>query len=413
MGKLSYPVHFFFCNQWDQSPEMMRKMVDISMERNNAAGEIAGETGIEGLRLDFNNGLRLQIPDGNWHVTIRDYDSGITFFDQDVSKVVLISIEKYYIHWQIEVFHDGEPVFGHIFDPAEQKIRLVFVSGLIGDMQSFLPYIPMVRDYWQADVYYSIDSRMSEICGRLFPDIRQADRIEEGTYATFYFAAGLRLWGWTPIDGRTFPMTQMGQMILGLPYAPPKPAWVPGPRVIKEPYVCIGVQASTAGKGWHYPRGWDEVTDYLKGLGYRVLCIDKEKKYRSKLTDYSMEMPRGAEDFTGDRPLIERADMLGHAEFFVGLCSGLSWLARTADCPVVMIGGFTMYWTEFSTPYRVYNRLLCSGCYNDLRINWQENGCARQWAGSDDILQCSKKITPRMVIQAIDSLIADKKAGRI
>ena len=208
-------------------------------------------------------------------------------------------------------------------------------------------------------------------------------------------------------------MTQMGQMILGLPYAPPKPAWVPGPRVIKEPYVCIGVQASTAGKGWHYPHGWDEVTDYLKGLGYRVLCIDKEKKYRSKLTDYSMEMPQGAEDFTGDRPLLERADMLGHAEFFVGLCSGLSWLARTADCPVVMIGGFTMYWTEFSTPYRVYNRLLCSGCYNDLRINWQENGCARQWAGSDDILKCSKKITPRMVIQAIDRLIADKKAGRI
>ena len=97
MGKRSYPVHFFFCNQWDQSPEMMRTMVDISLERNNVAGEIAGETGIEGLKLDFNNGLRLQIPDGNWHVTIQDYDSGIVFFDQDVSKIILISIEKYYI----------------------------------------------------------------------------------------------------------------------------------------------------------------------------------------------------------------------------------------------------------------------------------------------------------------------------
>lgn len=412
MGKISYPIHFFFCNQWDQSPEMMRKMVDISMERNNAAGEIAGETEIEGLKLDFNNGLRLQIPDGNWHVTIRDYDSGIVFFDQDVSNVILISIEKYYIHWQIEVFRDGTPVFGHIFDPVGQKIRLVFACSLIGDVLSFLPYIPMVRDYWQADVYFSVGERMRDIGRRLFLNIRQSGNVEEGTYATFYFAAGLGMWGWMPIDGRMIPMTQTGQMILGLPYAPPKPVWIPSPRVIKEPYVCIGVQASTAGKGWHYPGGWEEITDYLKNLGYRVLCIDKGKHYTGT-TEYTMNMPENAEDFTGDRPLLERADMLCHADFFIGLCSGLSWLAYTVDCPVVMIGGFTMYWTEFPTPYRVYNRLICNGCYNDLRINWQGNGCERHWAGSPEILQCSKKITPRMVIQAIDRLIADKKAGRI
>ncbi len=387
-------------------------MVKFSCELDIIAGEILGETGIEGLRLDFNNGLRLQVPQGHWHVIIRDYDSGMVFFDQDVSSVVLISMAKYYIHWQIEIYRDGEPVFGHIFDPVGQKIRLVFASKLIGDMLSFLPYIPMVRDYWQADVYFYIGETMREICERLFPDIRRNRDIEEGTYATFYFSPGLGTWGWMPLDWRTFPMTHMGQMILGFPYPPLKPAWVPEARTIKEPYVCIGVQASTAGKGWHCPRGWEEITDYLKNLGYRVLCIDKEKHYKAT-TEYTMNMPENAEDFTGDRPLLERADMLYHAEFFIGLCSGLSWLAYTADCPVIMIGGFTMYWAEFPNPYRVYNRLACNGCYNDPQINWQGNGCARQWAGSPEILQCSKTITPRMVIQAIDRLIADKKAGRI
>ena len=413
MGKLPYPLHFFFCNNWEKSQETMQKNVKLSIEANLFAGEIAGETGIDGLKLDFNCGLRLQIPSGDWHVIIRDYDSGIVFFDQNVSEIVLISLETYYIHWQIEVFCDGEQVFGHVFDPMGQKIRLAFHSPLIGDMLSFLPYIPMVRDYWHADVYFSIDERMREICERLFPDIRQRSTIEEGTYATFYFFPGLGgVWGWVPMDGRTFPMTQTGQMILGLPYAPSKPVWIPGPRVIKEPYVCIGVQASMSGKGWHYPGGWEEVTAYLMDLGYRVLCIDKAKHY-TRTTEFTMNMPENAEDFTGDRPLLERADMLCHADFFIGLCSGLSWLAYTVDCPVVMIGGFSMFWAEFPTPYRVYNRLLCNGCYNDLRITWRENGCARQWAGSDDILQCSKKITSRMVIQAIDRLIADKKAGRI
>ncbi len=414
MGKLPYPVHYFYCNNWEKSQEKMETMVQLFTKIGMMFGEIAGETGIDGLRLDFNNGLRLQVPSGNWHVTIRDYDSGLLFYDGDVSEVILVSMEKYYIHWQIEVYRDGELVFGHIFDPVGQKIRLFFVSKLIGDMLSFLPYVPMIRDMYRADVSIKINENMKDICKRLFPDIRQFEEIEENTYASYYLVSGLGgMWGWIPMDGRMIPMTQTGQVILGLPYPAEKLPWPTGPRIIKEPYVCIGVQASSAGKGWHYPHGWDEVTDYLKGLGYRVLCIDREKKYRSKLTDYTMEIPQGAEDFTGDRPLLERADMLHHADFFLGLCSGLSWLAYTADCPVVMIGGFSLPWTEFPTPYRVYNRLLCNGCYNDLRITWQENGCARQWAGSDDILQCSKKITPRMVIQTIDRLIADKKAGRI
>ena len=411
MANNAYPVQYFYCNAWGQSENDIFKMLKVFTDLSVAAGPIAGETGIDGLKIDFNFGLRLQIPQGNWHVTIGDYDSGLVFYDQDVSETILISAEKYYIHWQIEIFRDGEPVFAHIFDPMGQKIGLVVVSKLIGDMQSFLPYFPMIRDWYQADVFLYIDKKMQAICQRIFPDIRQSEKIEEDTYATFYFAAGLGLWGWTPMDGRTISLTQTGQFILGLPYPAPKVPWVAGPRTIKDPYVCIGVQANTVSKGWHYPGGWEEVTSYLKSLGYRVLCIDRDK--RAQEADYVAEMPAGAEDFTGNRPLLERADMLHHAEFFIGLSSGLSWLAYTADCPVVMISGFTMYWNEFPTPYRVYNRLVCNGCYNDLRVNWLEHPCPRYEKDAKNLLKCSRSITPRMVIQAIDRLIADKRAGKI
>ncbi len=412
MGILPYPVQYFFCNMSnapsDNSQDMLQYIASLSL----ACGAVSGETGTEGLRIDFNSGLRLQVPEGNWHVIIGDYDSGLVFYDSDVSEVVLISVEKYYIHWQVEVYRDGELVFGHVFDPAGQKICLAVTTKMLGDMLTFLPYIPVVRDYYQAEVYVFIQDNMHDICKRLLPDVRLSNTVEEDTYATYLLASGLNRWGWTPIDGRMIPMTQTGQLVLGLPEPAPKLTWPAVPRLIEEPYVCIGVQASSAIKGWHYPHGWDEVTEYLKSQGYRVLCIDRDKRVAAEEPEYSVEMPEGAEDFTGNRPLTERADMLSHAEFFVGLGSGLSWLAYTVDCPVVMIGGFSMYWTEFPTPYRVYNRLVCNGCYNDLRSNWQADPCVRQKKGTEDYLKCSKMITPYMVIQAIDRVIRDRKAGR-
>ncbi len=412
MGVFPYPIQYFYCKKWQQTEkdmaEMLRYFAHVGVL---AAGPVACETGIPGLKIDFNNGIRLQVPQGNWHVIIGDHDSQMVFYEQDVSETIIASVEKYYIHWQVEVYRDGQPVFAHVFQPEGQKIRLFFNCGLLGDMQSFLPYVPHIRDWWQADVYYTIGEKMWDICSRLFPDIRRSETYEEDTYATFYFNASIDYPGGAPIDGRIIPMTQTGQVILGLPEPAPKLPWIPGPRVIEEPYVCIGVQGSSVAKGWLYPGGWDEVVDYLKQLGYRVLCIDKDKRLQQG--DYLLEMPEGAEDFTGDRPLLERADMLHYADFFIGLSSGLSWLARTADCPVIMIAGFTDYWYEFPTPYRVYNRLICSGCYNDRRYFWQDDTCPRQEKGTDAVYQCSKKITPLMVKEAIDRLIADRKAGRL
>jgi autotransporter strand-loop-strand O-heptosyltransferase len=266
--------------------------------------------------------------------------------------------------------------------------------------------VPYVRDYYGADVYFWMPDVMQDAARRLMPDIPLREDFDEDTYATFYFNAAIELPCMMPMDGRQVPMMETGRVIMNLPAPAPKIPWPKGKRKIEEPYVCIGVQASSVGKGWLYPDGWNEVVSYLKSLGYRVLCIDKERIMEAQ--GYRIEMPEGAEDFTGALPLTERLDMLTHADFFIGLASGLSWLAYTADCPVIMIGGFSAYWAEFPTPYRVYNRLVCSGCYNDVRVRWLDNLCPRQTAGTDRIFECSKKISPRMVIDTIDRLRKDR-----
>jgi autotransporter strand-loop-strand O-heptosyltransferase len=80
------------------------------------------------------------------------------------------------------------------------------------------------------------------------------------------------------------------------------------------------------------------------------------------------------------------ARWLKHADFFIGLSSGLSWLAWAIGTPVVMISGFTHPRNEFTTPYRVINYHTCNSCWNDPLADFDRT----------DFLSCPRhKNTPR------------------
>jgi autotransporter strand-loop-strand O-heptosyltransferase len=117
-------------------------------------------------------------------------------------------------------------------------------------------------------------------------------------------------------------------------------------------------------------------------------------------------IPHGAEDETGDRPLTERVRWLKHAAFFVGLSSGLSWLAWAAECPVVMISGFTHPMNEFFTPYRVINYHACNSCSNDVRLRLDPGDflwCPRQ-KGTARMFECTRLISPEHVKAVIRTI---------
>jgi len=123
---------------------------------------------------------------------------------------------------------------------------------------------------------------------------------------------------------------------------------------------------------------------FLKEAGYRVICIDQKPVHGTGLV--WNHIPNGAEDQTGDKLLAERARWLKHAEFYVGLSSGLSWLAWATHTPVVMISGFTHPTNEFATPYRVINYRTCNGCWTDPHLRFDHK----------DFLWCPRhKDTPR------------------
>ncbi len=150
-----------------------------------------------------------------------------------------------------------------------------------------------------------------------------------------------------------------------------------------ERYVCIATQSTSQAKYWNNPHGWREVIKGLKESGYRVVCVDQKAVHGLGLV--WNHLPHGAEDRTG-LSLQECARWIKHADFFVGLSSGLSWLAWAVGVPVVMISGFSHPVTEFGTPYRAINYHTCNSCWNDPALRFDHK----------DFLWCPRhKNTPR------------------
>ena len=364
--------------------------------------------GLDGVRFDFNLGLRLFIPEGNWHVKISDNASKIVLFDQDISDTLLISAEKFFIRWEIELSLNGQKVFHHIFNAEGKKVHFQFFETGMGDHLGLFPWIETFRRFHHCKTSFTCAEYMKEMFAMLYPEVEYLESPPIDSYATYHLCPTFHPFIAPDETARAVPMDKHGRKILGLPeiadikYIPTES------RKIKENYVCIAIQSSTTTRTWLAPneKSWDIVVNYLKSLGYRVLCIDKEREVING--GNTVKMPDDAEDFTG-LPLSECVKLLSYADFFIGVSSGLPWLAHSVGIPGIIVGGVCADW--FETPpsppniYRVTNPLVCHGCHGEVRIPWSVvnsgSGCYK-YGSSERAFECSKKISAQQVIDTID-----------
>lgn len=97
---------------------------------------------------------------------------------------------------------------------------------------------------------------------------------------------------------------------------------------------------------------------------------------------------------------------LGHildSILFIGLSSGLAWLAWSYNVPVVMISGFTKKHNEFDC-YRVMSESGCSGCFNIFK---NIKTTCPIFKDTDRSNECSKLITVDMVIEQINKALSE------
>jgi autotransporter strand-loop-strand O-heptosyltransferase len=337
------------------------------------------------------------LPDSEapWRVRLSDLDTGNILYETEIKGGRINSAKRYYVRFRLEVWQQGERLLAHDYDAADREVLIRFPIPTLGDPLGWFPYAVKFQEAHGCRLTCAMDPRMTGVLRGAYPDIAfiTEDEAEPHRYYATYTIALHFLQGGmyehkdrVPCDFRFVGLHRAAGYILGVDptETPPRIALSDESRPLPEPYVCIATQSTSQCKYWNNPTGWRDIVAFLKEAGYRVVCIDQKKVHGQGLI--WNHGPAEAEDQTGDQPLLERARWLKHADFFVGLSSGLSWLAWAAGTPVVMISGFTHPITEFATPYRVINYHVCNSCWNDPQVHFDRY----------DYLTCPRhKDTPR------------------
>jgi autotransporter strand-loop-strand O-heptosyltransferase len=393
---------------------MSNSIKDISNPYFVSVPEVPTQEGPRGIRYDFNDGARVLLPKGHWYVQLEDADADNILFGANTDGNWVLSTKRYYIKHRIRVWDrdTDEEILDVTMDLKDKPVLVKFPVGTMGDIIAWMTYVDRFQRKHGCKLELTLQKRMAEIFEKQYPNIQftylPGKPKTQNPYASYlvglFFGGDLNF---QPVDFRLIGLHEQAGYILGVDTTPEAPKVELGsPRLIRERYVCIACKGSSQNKYWNNGYGWEQVVDYLKSIGYRVLCIDKE---RTEGKEWIWNrMPAGVEDFTGNRPLKERIALLEHADFFVGLGSGLSWLAWCCHIPVVMISGFSMPWCEFPTPYRVFNPQACHGCWNDINVKFEHDymWCPRQ-KNTPRMFECTRLIPGRMVISKIRQLIKD------
>ncbi|HUB45437.1 MAG TPA: autotransporter strand-loop-strand O-heptosyltransferase [Acetobacteraceae bacterium] len=375
-----------------------------------APASVPTQEGPKGVRFDFNEGCRVTLPESDrpWHVVLRDLETGNVLFSTEIASGVVSSFKRYFVRFRVEVSQGGASVLTHDYDATDRAVLILLPIGTLGDTVGWLPYVARFQRKHRCQLTCGMAEHLIALFRDAYPEITFVPHTALNLsryYATYYIglffddAAGM----WQPSDFRLVGLHRTAGYILGVDpqEEPPKIALGDDGPPIPDPYVVIATQSTTQCKYWNNPHGWRNVIAFLRQNGYRVICIDQKPVHGFGIV--WNHIPNGAEDQTGDRPLTERARWIRHAAFFIGLSSGLSWLAWAVGTPVVMISGVTHPTNEFATPYRVVNYHACNSCWNDMRIRFDHRDflwCPRH-ANTPRQFECTRLITPDHVMDAI------------
>jgi autotransporter strand-loop-strand O-heptosyltransferase len=362
--------------------------------------------------FNFTDGAKVTI------LGVSESEFKVKFIDQDSSNLVYETKlksgmwaaprVKYFVNWSIQVFKDDQLIREERLSLNKKEVKIVFDTSSIGDSIAYIEHAEAFRLKHNCNIYCVVfNKELCKIFSEKYPFIKfnHFDFVGD-FYAIYKIQYPIENWnGFSKKDPRTISLTEIPALALGLDVVERKPNLAVQKKSDKK-YVCIATQSTAQCKYWNNKDGWSSVIKHLNNLGYEVWCIDR---YPIFGTNGSFNhIPNGAIDKTGEFSLETRIEQISGADFFIGLGSGLSWLAWACGVPVVLISGFSKSFAEFSTPYRVINENVCNGCWNDPsltfdRTNWK-------WCPRNKDFECSKQISAKMVIDKIDLIINfDKK----
>jgi len=312
---------------------------------------------------------------------------------------------KYFTNWLIRVKKDGKVVYEHKLDLTGKDVLISLDSKSLGDTLSWLPFVEEFRKKHKCEVY------VTTFWNKLFKDAKEYKHlhfVEPGvvipsihaSYIVGCFDDDINKQK-NKIPWKMVPLQKIAADILGLFYREIRTEiGLPDKgRKIKEKYVCISEHSTFQCKYWNYENGWQEIVDYLNEIGYKVVVTSKEQTKLKNIINRT------------NRPIEDTVNTIRHADMFLGVSAGPSWLAWALKVPVILISGYSLAEAEFhSGVIRIINENVCHGCFNSNdfildRGNW--NWCPKH-ESTERQFECTKTISPSAVKKAIDII-----SGRI
>lgn len=297
-------------------------------------------------------------------------DYRVEFIDSNSGQIVtsyicknnslVTGLRQWYIDWEIKVYDNSNNyvIYSEKYTPKNKTVFIKMDAFALGDNIAWIPYIEEFRKKHNCIVICS--TFYNYIFQNVYPNILfiQPNINIANVYSQYYVGASSKNISYSPVDYENNSLQRVASSILGLEDKEIRPRLEGNvhnskPR-IEGKYVCISEFASHEKKHWKEVDGWQKVVNFLNEKGYKVAVISRESTSLKNIID-----------LTGDVNLFERMIDLYHSAFFMGVSSGLSWLAWSLNKKVVTISDCTPSWCEFvENNFRVIKNELNSINYD-------------------------------------------------
>ena len=350
----------------------------------------------------------LQSEPGEFLAEFIDRSTGQVEFSQQIENNMWVRTNRtYYVDWGYRVtdLKTNEIIMDESLKLRDSRVLVSIESKSLGDNLAWLPAIEEFR------VKHGCKMICSTFWNQLFVETYPHIQFIEPGQPIMNIAAQYTI-GWyydenseikktqNPKEVKTQPMQKSAFDILSLDYQEIKPR-IPIPKVKPKKQISIAIHGTCQAKYWNNPTGWQEVVDWCKGEGYEVLLLSAEPENymgNSRPTGVKV-LPHG--------PIEGVIEELAASAAFVGIGSGLTWLAWATGTPTVLVSGFSEDYTEMQGIARVGAPAgKCAGCFNSHRLDPADWNWCPVNKDTQRQFECSKSISAKRVIDALKSQLS-------
>jgi autotransporter strand-loop-strand O-heptosyltransferase len=291
---------------------------------------------------------------------------------------------QYYTKWKTYVYQDGELIYENVLDLHDKKVFISIESSALGDTIAWSAYaLEFQKKHGCKVVLSTFHNKILD-----YPEL---ELVEPGSSVNCYAMYKI---GWhydtnrEPELPNTIPLQKAATNILGLKYTEIRPKLFTKRECPEHNrYITIATNSTLGCKFW-VREEWQKLINHYTEQGYKVYNVSKE----INPFDNCPQIP--------DTSMESTMDWIYHSTFFVGLSSGLSWLAWALGKQVVLISNFSEYDHEFlSNCIRITNDKVCHGCWNKRDIKFDKGDW--NWCPYQKNFECQTSITADMVINKI------------